>query len=205
VLIVNLHDMSSLKCRKSTAGLLGLSASLAIAVVALTAAIVKYDELFRESDSRDGGRFPSDGGWVDDYRIPPDTLPLHYELYLNPFMETGVFQGKVFIHVDVREKRDYLVVHVKNLIIGKSALYRGEQTLHFQFLPRAEQLWAHNCVLTPRKLADGVACWSSALTPPREDARSIPNPGNPFPTQGIGASPLFGDLARRFCLILNMA
>jgi hypothetical protein len=53
--------------------------------------------------------------------------------------------------------------------------------------------------------AAGVAWWSSALTPSREGARSIPNPGNPFPTLGIGASPLFWDLAGRFCSILNMA
>ncbi len=53
--------------------------------------------------------------------------------------------------------------------------------------------------------AAGVAWWSGALTPSREGARSIPNPGNPFPTLGIGASPLFWDLAGRFCSILNMA
>jgi hypothetical protein len=57
--------------------------------------------------------------------------------------------------------------------------------------------------LKPR--AAGVARWSSALTPSREDASSIPNPGNPCPTLGIGASPLFQDLAGRFCSILNMA
>jgi hypothetical protein len=34
-----------------------------------------------------------------------------------------------------------------------------------------------------------VAWWSSALTPSREGACSIPNPVNPFPTLGIGASP----------------
>ncbi len=43
--------------------------------------------------------------------------------------------------------------------------------------------------------AAGVAWWSSALTPSREGARSIPNPSNPFPTLGIGASLLFRDLA----------
>jgi hypothetical protein len=31
-----------------------------------------------------------------------------------------------------------------------------------------------------------VAWWSSALTPSREGAHSIPNPGTPFPTLGIG-------------------
>jgi hypothetical protein len=48
-----------------------------------------------------------------------------------------------------------------------------------------------------------VAWWSSALTPSREDARSIPNPGNPIPTLGIGASPLFRNLAGSFCSILK--
>jgi hypothetical protein len=53
--------------------------------------------------------------------------------------------------------------------------------------------------------AASVAWWSSALTPSQEGTRSIPNPGNPFLTLGIDASPLFWDLAGRFCLILNMA
>jgi hypothetical protein len=34
--------------------------------------------------------------------------------------------------------------------------------------------------------AAGVAWWSSAPTPSWEDARSIPNPGTPFPTLGNG-------------------
>jgi hypothetical protein len=51
----------------------------------------------------------------------------------------------------------------------------------------------------------GVAWWPSALTSSWEGARSIPNPGNPFPTLGIGASPLFQDLAGRLCSIINMA
>jgi hypothetical protein len=46
-----------------------------------------------------------------------------------------------------------------------------------------------------------VAWWSSALTPSREGARLIQNTGNPFPTLGIAALPLFRDLAGRFCLI----
>jgi hypothetical protein len=49
--------------------------------------------------------------------------------------------------------------------------------------------------------AAGVAWWSSAPTPTREGMRSIPNPGNPCPTLRIGASPLFWDVAGRFCSI----
>ncbi len=41
--------------------------------------------------------------------------------------------------------------------------------------------------------AAGVAWWSSALTPSREGACSIPNPGTPFPTLGIGCfTPILG-------------
>jgi hypothetical protein len=41
--------------------------------------------------------------------------------------------------------------------------------------------------------AAGVALWSSALTPSREGTHSIPNPGTPFPTLGIGCfTPLPG-------------
>jgi hypothetical protein len=45
---------------------------------------------------------------------------------------------------------------------------------------------------SPYKAA-GVAWWSSALTPSREGASSIPNPGTPFPTLGTGCfTPLPG-------------
>jgi hypothetical protein len=41
--------------------------------------------------------------------------------------------------------------------------------------------------------AASMAWWSSALTPSREGARLIPNPGTPFPTLGIGCfAPLPG-------------
>jgi hypothetical protein len=54
------------------------------------------------------------------------------------------------------------------------------------------------------RLAAGVVWWSSALTPALEGMRSIPDPGTPVPTLGIGASPLFRDLAGRSLMIAQL-
>jgi hypothetical protein len=53
--------------------------------------------------------------------------------------------------------------------------------------------------------AAGVAWLSSARTPTREGARSMPNLSTLFLTLEIGASLLFWDLAGRLCLNLRLA
>ena len=58
-------------------------------------------------------------------RLPKSILPLHYELYLFPELETGMFSGKVDIEVDSQEARDYFLAHVKYLEIIDSKLTRN--------------------------------------------------------------------------------
>merc|ERR1712226_1164628 len=38
--------------------------------------------------------------WEKNVRLPRTILPLHYDLYLHPDLETGLFSGKVSIEVD---------------------------------------------------------------------------------------------------------
>ncbi|QQP35718.1 Aminopeptidase, partial [Caligus rogercresseyi] len=40
--------------------------------------------------------------WESNYRIPSDTYPLHYDLFLHPDMNGTTFQGRVSILIDVR-------------------------------------------------------------------------------------------------------
>ena len=37
--------------------------------------------------------------WEKDYRIPASTYAMHYDLFLHPNLETGLFSGTVDIHV----------------------------------------------------------------------------------------------------------
>ena len=62
--------------------------------------------------------------WEIDYRLPSDTLPLHYEIYLHPNLNSGTFNGTVDIHINVTNPRDYILVHIKFLKIAKTTLHK---------------------------------------------------------------------------------
>lgn len=53
--------------------------------------------------------------WETDYRIPQDTQPLHYDLYLFPDLSLDTFEGHVSINIECRKPRDFFLVHVKYL------------------------------------------------------------------------------------------
>ena len=70
--------------------------------------------------STDGQTVDTAKQWEQNYRIPTASLPIHYDLYLNPNLESGAFSGRVAIQVAVSSPMEYLVAHVKNLNVTKS-------------------------------------------------------------------------------------
>ena len=62
--------------------------------------------------------------WELDYRIPLDTQPLHYDVYLHPNLNDSTFSGKVGIDIDYRgdQERDFFVVHIQHLNITSTKL-----------------------------------------------------------------------------------
>ena len=66
--------------------------------------------------------------WELDYRLPNDTLPLHYEIYLHPDLIKGTFTGKVDVLLNVTKPRDFIVIHSKYLSITKTLLREGDGT-----------------------------------------------------------------------------
>ncbi|CAG0886917.1 unnamed protein product [Cyprideis torosa] len=64
--------------------------------------------------------------WAVNYRIPKETLPIHYDLWLYPDLTTGeVFTGEVNVWVNVTSAITYLVLHTKYLNITETKLYQG--------------------------------------------------------------------------------
>ena len=63
--------------------------------------------------------------WEKNVRLPENVLPLHYDLYLFPELETGMFSGKVDIEVNSQDSRDYFLAHVKYLEILDAKLTRN--------------------------------------------------------------------------------
>ena len=73
--------------------------------------------------------------WQDDFRLPSTVHPDHYDLYLNPDLDTRKFSGKVTIHVTSSEARDFLLVHTKWLTISNTKVvkvteYRNEVSIN---------------------------------------------------------------------------
>jgi len=60
--------------------------------------------------------------WERQYRIPEDTLPLHYDLYLHPDLQAGMFSGQVAIKVAVTSPKSFLVAHVKEMNVTSTKL-----------------------------------------------------------------------------------
>jgi len=87
--------------------------------------------------------------WEKFHRVPKETLPLHYDVYLHPDLDTGLFSGRVTIHLAVSEPMNFLVVHIKNINISTTELRSLEtnatvplaDTFHYE----PNQFWVLRC------------------------------------------------------------
>ena len=64
--------------------------------------------------------------WEREVRLPAYLLPLHYDLYLHPDLETGLFSGRVTISISATAPTPHFLVHTKYLDISDTNL-RNEQ------------------------------------------------------------------------------
>jgi hypothetical protein len=59
--------------------------------------------------------------WTD-MRLPPDTRPLHYELFLHPNLSTFACHGSIEILLQVLKPTDQLVLHSKELALSSVSM-----------------------------------------------------------------------------------
>lgn len=59
-------------------------------------------------------------------RLSSLVRPRHYQLYLNPNLETGLFHGEVKIDINVKEDKQFLALHTKFLDINYVKLYKND-------------------------------------------------------------------------------
>ena len=60
-------------------------------------------------------------------RLPQNILPIHYELYLDPYLERNTFQGEVSILIRVTEKSDYMsyiLIHINDMNVTHAKVYK---------------------------------------------------------------------------------
>lgn len=65
--------------------------------------------------------------WEINYRLPNDTIPLHYDIFLHPNLAEATFSGTVDIHINLTKSRTFLLVHTKFLEITSTKLRKGNQ------------------------------------------------------------------------------
>lgn len=100
---------------------------------------VKVDDNNVETDAGDcqnsssSGNLGSEKQWEKDLRLPKDVIPVHYELYLYPDLESESFSGRIFMHVEVKQQRSFIVCHIKGLNVTKSELFKGCYELVVRF------------------------------------------------------------------------
>ena len=58
----------------------------------------------------------SNGGWVD-FRLPDYVKPVHYDLHLQPDLNTDVYQGTVAIHLEVSQPTRHLWLHIRQTFV----------------------------------------------------------------------------------------
>lgn len=79
--------------------------------------------------------------WEINYRLPNDTFPLHYDIYLYPNLAEATFDGSVKIHLHVLKSRTFLLVHTKFLDIISTKLHEetnGDEISiieNFEYIP----------------------------------------------------------------------
>lgn len=114
--------------------LLGTCAILTIICACLISTIILIKQ-YQNTEKKNKNSYSSDNhyssdikvlnmtkGWEKDHRIPENTKPLHYDLLLNPDLESGKFEGNVVITFEVTEPVEYLVIHVRNLEVTNTVL-----------------------------------------------------------------------------------
>ena len=93
----------------------------------------------------------SSNPWETNYRIPDNTIPLHYDVYLFPNLENQTFSGKVSILIKTTEPRDFFVSHIQYLEVTKTELKNSDQEivpLEEAFEYESNQFW----VVVPSKV-----------------------------------------------------
>ncbi|CAG7824138.1 unnamed protein product, partial [Allacma fusca] len=55
--------------------------------------------------------------WECNIRLEPNVYPLHYDLFLHPDFDTGLFSGKVTIELNITSSVDHIRLHTKSLNI----------------------------------------------------------------------------------------
>jgi len=118
-----------------------MSAGLAIAVIALAISLSNINDVSSDRAPLQVTTTPATNmqpvttaqqqpqqPWEQEYRLPLDTIPVHYDIKLHPNLETGQFSGRVDLRLTTTESRKFFLVHIKFLEITSTAVTVGHSS-----------------------------------------------------------------------------
>lgn len=59
----------------------------------------------------------TNGDWTN-FRLPDYIIPFHYDLHLEPNMDTDVYTGTVAIHLNLRKPTTHLWLHIRDTFVS---------------------------------------------------------------------------------------
>ena len=71
--------------------------------------------------------------WEDDYRLPLNVIPDHYQIYLYPNLEDETLTGRINIWIKTTEPRNNLYLHSRELS------YASTSKLYIGYVPLGEE------------------------------------------------------------------
>lgn len=66
------------------------------------------------------------------FRLPKEVKPVHYDLFLHPDLQQGMFSGNVTILLDVLDRRRTIALHQKGLNIKSANLTTYDREENFE-------------------------------------------------------------------------
>ncbi|CAF1142273.1 unnamed protein product [Rotaria sordida] len=76
-----------------------------------------------------------DDSSISNYRLPSFAIPLHYDLYVKPYLNVtdnvdhSVFDGQVRIHINITNATDHIILHKRSIIIREPIENTGEVSI----------------------------------------------------------------------------
>ena len=62
-------------------------------------------------------------------RLPQNIRPIHYNVYLDPYLEQNTFAGNVSVLIEVTEKSDfmsYILIHINDMNVTRAKVYKRD-------------------------------------------------------------------------------
>lgn len=79
--------------------------------------------------ARNGSLILSEPMPIKLYRLPRNVLPILYDIYLAPNLETGIFTGAVNITLNITQSSDKVILHSQDLAIKSVHLNTSDQRM----------------------------------------------------------------------------